>query len=458
MSHAMARALAVTALAACVALGLVSLLVPARSAAGATEAPPPPSSEATSTTTTELDAGTPTTTATPDVAQQYVYSEDTKAQDATKRGVQRYMDSGSTNADQCAPAQPPSVTPTTSPASDVTHREVQRYMDSGNANANQCDPALAPLVTPPATDDPGVVGRATCGVGLFDIGGHICRAINDWFRGLVADALNPLLDLVGRTVFATPDVSAPGRARDIWLVSMGIANAIFVLIVLVGGIVLMGNETVQTSYTLKELLPRIVVGWVGANLSLWIVGELIRFANAASQTFLGSATTDRATAMRGLKTLTLEPFGRNGGLPVTLLLLVVVVLAVGIVATYVVRVANLVVLTVAGPILIAAYALPRGEGAARMWWRALCGCLLVQVGQALMLAVAMRVLFDSDGQRALGIPGGPLMDVTIVGCLFWGMLQLPTYAGRLVFAPRPTSVARTYLVSRGVRRAIGTGR
>ncbi|MDQ1437487.1 MAG: hypothetical protein QOK43_1116 [Acidimicrobiaceae bacterium] len=338
---------------------------------------------------------------------------------------------------------------------EIVDREVQRYIHSGDARADQDDPGLAPLVEPEPEPEPS---SACDKPGLFDVGGRVCKAINDWFRNLVADALGPLLDLVGQTVFATPDVSAPGRARDLWLVAMGVANGLFVLIVVIGGVAVMGNETVQTSYTLKEALPRIVVGWVGANLSLWAVGEMIRLANAASRTFLGSARTDRDVAAEGLKTLALEPFGRNGGLPVTLLLLVVVVLAVGILATYVVRVANVVVLTVAAPLLIAAYALPRGEGAARLWWRALCGCLLVQVGQSLMLASALRVLFDSDGQRALGIPGGALMDVVVVGCLFWGMLTLPTYAGRLVFAPRPTSIARTYVMGRGVRRAIGAGR
>ena len=368
-------------------------------------------------------------------------------------------------ASAAEPTGPPGLAPTTTttlgdaptaqpnpPTRDeIVDREVARYIHSGNAEADQDDPGLESLAEPEpssACEKPG----------LFDVGGRVCNAINDWFRNLVADALPSLLDLVGKTVFATPDVSAPGRARDLWLVSMGVANGLFVLVVVIGGIAVMGNETVQTSYTLKEALPRIVVGWVGANLSLWAVGEMVRLANAASLTFLGSARTDRDVAAEGLKTLTLEPLGKNGPLPVTLLLLVVVVLAVGILAMYVVRVANVVVLTVAAPLLIAAYALPRGEGAARLWWRALCGCLLVQVGQSLMLASALRVLFDSDGQRALGIPGGALMDVVVVGCLFWGMLTLPTYAGRLVFAPRPASIARTYLMSRGVRRAIGAGR
>ena len=355
------------------------------------------------------------------------------------------------------PEGPPATTATTS-TDEVTERAVERYVHSGAAEADREDPEPEkPEPEQPAAEQPE--SSSACDKpGLFDVGGRVCKAINDWFRGLVAEMLGPLLDLVGKTVFATPDMSAPGRARDLWMVSMGVANAMFVLLIIFGGIVVMGNETVQTSYALKDVLPRIAVGWVGANLSLLAVGELIRLANATSRAFLGSAQTDRDVAAEGLKTLTLEPFGANGGLPVTLLLLVVIVLAVGIVATYVVRVANIVVLTVAAPLLVAAYALPRGEGAARLWWRALCGCLLVQVGQSLMLASALRVLFDSDGQRSLGIPGGALMDVTIVGCLFWGMLQLPTYAGRLVFAPRPTSIARTYLMGRGMRRAIGAGR
>ena len=51
--------------------------------------------------------------------------------------------------------------------------------------------------------------------GFFDVGGRVQKAINDWFRDLVASALTPALDLLGRTVLATPDVTGPGRVRDL---------------------------------------------------------------------------------------------------------------------------------------------------------------------------------------------------------------------------------------------------
>jgi hypothetical protein len=84
------------------------------------------------------------------------------------------------------------------------------------------------------------------------------------------------------------------------------------------------------------------------------------------------------------------------------------------------------------------------------------GCLAVQVGQALVLVTAVRVFFDADGRRSLGLPGGPLMDLLVVGCLFWLMLRLPSYARRMVFNTRPNhalTAAKTYIVTQGLRAA-----
>ena len=84
------------------------------------------------------------------------------------------------------------------------------------------------------------------------------------------------------------------------------------------------------------------------------------------------------------------------------------------------------------------------------------GCLGVQVGQALVLITAVRVFFDADGRRSMGLPGGPLMDLLVVGCLFWLLLRIPSYAGRLVFNARPNAAltaARHYTTSRGLHAA-----
>ena len=74
--------------------------------------------------------------------------------------------------------------------------------------------------TAPSTPAPGsggsVSGGAQSSPGLFDITGHIEAAIDSWFRDVVTSALNPILDLLGHTLLATPNVTAQSRVGQLW--------------------------------------------------------------------------------------------------------------------------------------------------------------------------------------------------------------------------------------------------
>jgi hypothetical protein len=93
----------------------------------------------------------------------------------------------------------------------------------------------------------------------------------------------------------------------------------------------------------------------------------------------------------------------DGGIFVVLLGGVVAVLAIVLLATYVVRPALVILLIVAGPICLVCHALPQTEGLARLWWRAFAGTVAVQVAQSLVLITALRVFLASAGAPNLGI-------------------------------------------------------
>ena len=88
----------------------------------------------------------------------------------------------------------------------------------------------------------------------WDIPGRVRYGIDAWFRGLVTDALNPMLDLIGKTVLATPQVAGQGEVGQIWLISLGIADGLLVLFLLAAGALLMTNETLHSRYALKDAL------------------------------------------------------------------------------------------------------------------------------------------------------------------------------------------------------------
>ena len=318
----------------------------------------------------------------------------------------------------------------------------------------QVGPSASP--TPTISAPASSPSNGSTFVAPWDIPGLIGQAIDGWFSGLVVAALNPVLDLLGTTILATPVVSGPGQVSALWGVSAGIADSLLVLLVLAGGALVMTHETLQTRYSIKEIAPRIVVAAVAANASLSIAGVAIRFSNALSQAFLGQGV-DPATAMATMRGLIMAPLA-SGGIFLVLIGIVIAILAVVLLVVYIVRIVLVILLVAAAPLALICHAWPPIEGMARLWWRGFIALLGVQLGQSFVLVTALRVFFASDGNATLGLTSGSgLVDLLITLCLFWVLIKIPFWARRAAFSGRgsQTGVARravrTVLEIKGVR-------
>ncbi|HEX5494647.1 MAG TPA: hypothetical protein VFX70_08765 [Mycobacteriales bacterium] len=321
------------------------------------------------------------------------------------------------------------------------------------------EPTPSPSAGAPG-NAPGLPGKQDR-PGFFDLGGKIREAIDEWFRNLVVSALNPILRLLGRTVLSTPDVTTQPRIRAYWSVTAGIANVSYVLLVLAGGAVVMAKETLQTRYALKQVAPRIVVGFIAANASLSIAHEAIGFANALSAALLGDGLDPDSTAAT-LEALLLNPLN-NSGIFLTLLGLVAVVLAIVLLVTYLIRVVLVILLIAAAPIALACHATPYTEGLTRLWWRAGAGLLLVQLGQSLTFIVALRIFFTNPAAGpTLGVSaGGTLVNFLVTCCLFYVLARIPAWVSRQVFTAGRGSMVGSLVkyaaISTGMSALPGSG-
>jgi len=334
----------------------------------------------------------------------------------------------------------PTATAATTTGATTASSQTSGSGTSGSGTAGEGPPPIQ--VGPPSTTTPSVPASGSGGTvsggtqtspGLFDITGHIEAAIDDWFRSLVTDALDPVLTLLGHTLLATPNVTAQSRVGQLWRMTEGIADAFLVLFVLAGGAIVMGHETLQTRTALRDVLPRIVVAAVAVNASLGLAGLAISTADSLSAAVLGQGV-DAANAAVVLRQLVLGSLA-SGGIFVVLLGGVVAVLAVVLLATYVVRLALVILLVVAAPICLVCHALPQTEGLAKLWWRAFSGTLAVQVAQSLVLITALRVFLASGGPSNLGIASvGGVVDLLVSACLSWVLVKIPGWVSRVVFS------------------------
>jgi hypothetical protein len=297
-------------------------------------------------------------------------------------------------------------------------------------------PAATPASPSPAPVQANLPGTGGCG--FLDFTCEVTSSITSWFAGLVKSAVSPLLALIGQTALSTPQPDSIPAVRALWGTSLAVADACYVLLVLIGGIVVMGHETLQTSYSAKEIAPRIVLGFIAANLSMVVMSKAVDLANGLSAAFTAGGV-DPQTAAASLLT-TLGNSISTGGIFLILLALTGVILALVLALVYVIRLMAVVLLAAAAPVCLALYALPQTAWAARWWWRAITAALAIQVAQGLVLTAAVRV-FLAPGWLPWHV-SGYLEQVLITLCLLWILMRIPFWLARPVLGPLGRSPLR----------------
>ncbi|WP_395108348.1 hypothetical protein [Actinomadura sp. SCN-SB] len=264
-----------------------------------------------------------------------------------------------------------------------------------------------------------------------------CRvehAVNGWFKSLVTSAINPVFDMLGTSLLATPRLDQMPRVSGLWNGSLVIANTVFVLFVLAGGLILMGHQSVQTSYTVKDIAPRLVIGVVLANISLLLVGHAIELANGLSAALLGQGVNPDQVADQFKKIIVHAINPGDVGIFIVLVVIWAVLLAVILTFVYVIRVMLTILLIAAAPLALMCHALPQTEPLAKLWWRAFAGVLAIQVAQALVFITAMKVVLTTDMVTWFGVrTPGDQIDLWIAMCLLYILVRIPSWISRQVW-------------------------
>jgi len=282
--------------------------------------------------------------------------------------------------------------------------------------------ASAPSLTGPSTGQPGErdTGEVSCGV--TSLGGCVTNAITTFFRGLVTAALNPLLELLSTTLLTTPTVDSLPRIGQLWTNSWQILLACYALLILIAGMVVMAYESLQTQYSIKEIAPRIVIGFVAGAMSLWVASKAIEIANGVAQAVMGGGL-EAASAGATLRDLVLSSV--NGGIFVLFVGVFVAGMLLVVLVTYLVRVALTVVLVAGAPLALMFHALPQTEGIARWWWKAFGGCLAIQIAQSLTLITAITVFLAPGGFTPFGATTSGLVNLLMALALFYILTMIP---------------------------------
>jgi len=265
--------------------------------------------------------------------------------------------------------------------------------------------------------------------------GWLFDSVLSWLTGKILDGLNALWNLLLHLALTIPDVTTLPQVHDITTTSLLIVNTAYVLAILAVGVVVMSRETVQTRYGLQELGPRLVIGWIGANMSTFICTNLINGANALTQALAGDSISGTGSFGQLHDTITSAASNAPGAVLTMVIMAILAVLTATLMVQWLVRLGLLVVVVGIAPVALACHGTPWTEPAAKLWWRTLLGTLGTVVLQALALHTALSVFLNPAANLpALGIPNDPTntLNLFIVMCLLWAVVKIPGLMRRYV--------------------------
>lgn len=255
-----------------------------------------------------------------------------------------------------------------------------------------------------------------------------------WLAEKVVDLLGGLLAFLASSMFVSPDVTVLPQVTSIADKSALVVDASFILAIIAVGIVAMVGDSVEVRYGIKELLPRLVVGFVLSAFAVPLTGVLIDIANALTASIAGTTapTTEAVTFVRARIASAMTDEG--SALLMAVIGLLIVVLMFMLVGTWLARIGVLVVLAGIAPVALACYATPWTQGAAELWWRCLLGCLATPTLQAVAFTAGIDLLVDPEANLPilLGLPSSDAVSLMLVIVVLWVTIKIPGMMRRYV--------------------------
>jgi hypothetical protein len=268
---------------------------------------------------------------------------------------------------------------------------------------------------------------------IKDLVNGLINGVINWITSGSMAALNWVLSLLNNDVFHSPDMSSLPQVMYMSSRAQLAANAAMTLVVMIVGLIAMTHGTPQDRQSLKEMLPRVVIGYAMANMAGPIFRLVIGAGNAVTAALGGGTFNDQDSfnaIKRTVTDVTSDPVSAIMALVLRELALWMLVF---VVVTWLGRLSVLLIVAATAPAALVCHAIPFAEPVARIWWKSLLSCLAVQILQAVTLHMAVAsLLVPSANLPALGLPHDPtgLFNMLITCFLLWMVIKIPKWVTR----------------------------
>ncbi len=252
-------------------------------------------------------------------------------------------------------------------------------------------------------------------------------AVSSFIQNIVESATKPITDGVISFLTTTPSVLTNSVIRNFWLVTLGIVDSLFVLVVALLGLQVMSASSLGfDEIELKQILPRIGLAFLGANTSLFLADFAIVTCNAFVKAVLDSTGgLNHAWILDAINPATLI----TGTTPLITLIFLVLFLIISIVLLlmYISRLIIISLSAVLSPFVFLLWTLPKFADFAE---------IAVKTYLVSVFTIFVHVVVIQLASSYLTLPNhseNSLISIAVAIGLFLTLLKVPSLLMYMVF-------------------------
>ncbi len=255
-------------------------------------------------------------------------------------------------------------------------------------------------------------------------------AVNGFLQNIIQSATKPVVDGIMTFLTNTPELLSNAIIVKFWLIMLGIADTLFVLIVALLGLQFMSASTFGfEEIEFKHLLPRIGLAFLGMNVSLFLADYAIKTCNALVTGIINATGgLDHAWITNAI---TLPNLLSQSTPPITLIfLLIFLIIAIVLLLMYISRLIVIALGAVLSPFILLLWTLPKTADFAEM---AIKGYLVS------VFTIFIHVVTIQLAGSFLVLPehtNNSLISIAVAIGLLLTLLKIPSFVMQLILFTR----------------------
>jgi hypothetical protein len=267
------------------------------------------------------------------------------------------------------------------------------------------------------------INTATPSSGLTQV---LIDAVTGFIQNIVESATEPIVNGVIGFLTTTPSLLENTVIKNFWLVSVGIVDALFVLVVALTGLQIMSATTFGfDEVDLKQILPRLGLAFLAANTSLFLFDYVVVACNALVMAVLDSTGgLNRAFIVNAINPSTFI----SGSTPLIILIFLVMFLIVTIVLLlmYISRLIFIALGAVLSPFIFLLWSLPRFADFASITIKTYFVSVFIVFVHVVIIQLAGSFLAMPDHSE------NSLVSIAVAIGLFFTLLKTPSLMMQMV--------------------------